>query len=364
MTEGQPRVETLTDLGHLNADARFWVLALGMFRSQCAAIPEYGRYARHLGRGPDQLKSWRDIPPVPVSAFRSHDLSAASPGKETVTFETSGTTISRPGRIRLADTSDYEGALRRSFADHLLPDGAKLPIIVFGPTRREAPRSSLWFMADVVARSLGDGGTWVVQGGNPQWESADGKLHRAVQERRPVLLFGTTLLFLAYFERCEREGIRFELAEGSRAMDTGGAKASGLDVGREDVKAAFHRVLGIPPTHLVNEYGMTEMGSQFYEDTLRARHEGRVAKPGFTIAPWVRTRVFDPRTMRECRPGEPGILVHYDLANVEIPFAIQTEDVGSVVDGRLFLQGRLPEAERRGCSLPFEKFVEQERKRS
>ena len=147
-------------------------------------------------------------------------------------------------------------------------------------------------------------------------------------------------------------------------MDTGGAKATGIEVSREDVKAAFQRVLGIPATHLVNEYGMTEMGSQFYEDTLRAHHEGRAARPGFTIEPWVRTRVFDPRTMRECAPGEPGVLVHYDLANVEIPFAIQTEDVGSVCDGRLTLQGRLPEAERRGCSLPFERFVEVERKPS
>jgi hypothetical protein len=108
----------------------------------------------------------------------------------------------------------------------------------------------------------------------------------------------------------------------------------------------------------VNEYGMTEMGSQFYEDHLRALHRGRPAKPGFTIAPWVRTRVFDPQTMRECAPGKSGYLVHYDLTNREIPLAIQTEDVGSVRDGRLTLQGRLPEAERRGCSLPFEKFID------
>ena len=47
--------------------------------------------------------------------------------------------------------------------------------------------------------------------------------------------------------------------------------------------------------------------------------------------------------------------------NLEIPLAIQTEDVGQVAAGRLHLEGRLPEAERRGCSLPFERFVERER---
>jgi len=344
--------------GSVVTDVEFRVFAFVAFSTQRALIPAYDRYVRHMGH---KVGDWRDIPPVPVSAFRSHDLSAAPPGKEMVTFETSGTTISKPGRIRLLDPSHYEDSLRHSFADHLLADGARLPIIIFGPTRAEAPRSSLWFMADVIAHSLCDRAAWVVEGGEPRWDRADQELNRSVREKRPVLLFGTTLLFQAYFERCDREGIRFELPEGSRAMDTGGAKATGREIRREDVKAAFQRVLGIPSTHLVNEYGMTEMGSQFYEDHLRAPHRGRPAKPGFTIEPWVRTRVFDPHTMRECAPGETGYLVHYDLTNREIPVAIQTEDVGSIVDGRLFLEGRLPEAERRGCSLPFEKFLEQER---
>jgi len=337
-----------------------WFIALSIFRSQCESIPAYGRYARHLGRGAEDVSDWRDIPPVPVSAFRSHDLSAAAPGAEIVTFETSGTTISRPGRIRLVDTSFYEGMLSRSFEAHLLADGSRLPMIVFGPTWEDAPRSSLWYMAGTVARSLCPGAVWVVEGGQPRWELADRELERAARENRPVLLFGTTLLFQAYFHRCDREHICFNLPEGSRAMDTGGAKATGLEIRREDVRAAFQRVLGIPSTYLVNEYGMTEMASQFYEDHLRALHRGRAAKAGFTIEPWVRTRVFDPHTARECAPGESGYLVHYDLANREIPLAIQTEDVGSIVDGRLFLEGRLPEAERRGCSLPFERFIERE----
>src|SRR5437764_12921860 len=107
----------------------FRILALAAFRAQSERIPEYGRYARHRA---SHVDDWRDIPPVPVSAFRSHDLSAAAPGTERVTFETSGTSISIPGRIRLADTSDYERALLRSFSDHLLADGARLPAIVFG----------------------------------------------------------------------------------------------------------------------------------------------------------------------------------------------------------------------------------------
>jgi len=343
------------------ADEVFAETALHSFRSQCEAIPAYGAYARHVGRGPEEVRDWRDIPPAPASAFRSHELSEVPAGEETVTFETSGTTISRPGRVRLRSTRLYEASLSRNFARHLLPDGARLHAIVFGPTREEAPHSSLWFMVDSLVRGLCSGGTWVVERDEPRWERADQELKRAAAEKRPVLLLGTTLLFHAYFARCDREGIRFALPARSRAMDTGGAKGTRVDVRREEVQSAFGRVLAIPPSHLVNEYGMAEMGSQFYEDSELAAQERRPARAGFLIPPWVRTRVLDPETLRERRDGEAGLLVHYDLANLEVPLAIQTEDVGSRVRGRLTLSGRLPDAERRGCSLPFEEFLERER---
>jgi hypothetical protein len=343
------------------SDGAFSGLALQSFRHQCEAIPEYGAYARHRGPDPDAIRDWREIPPVPASAFRSHELSAPDVGAPAVIFETSGTTISLPGRVRLRSTELYEASLARNFARHVLPDKARLPAIVFGPTRAEAPRSSLWFMVDHVARAQCARAIWIVEGGEPRWERADEELARAAAERRPVLLLGTTLLFHAYFERCMREGVRFTLPQGSRAMDTGGAKGTRIELRREEVLAAFARVLAIPPSRVVNEYGMAEMGSQFYQDTLVAAHDRRPARPGFVIPPWVRSRVLDPETMHERPRGASGLLVHYDLANFEIPLAIQTEDVGARTENRLALEGRLPEAERRGCSLPFERFLERER---
>ena len=146
-------------------------------------------------------------------------------------------------------------------------------------------------------------------------------------------------------------------------MDTGGGKGARVELTRGDVEGAFARVLGVPASHLVNEYSMAEMGSQFYDDTLLAAHQGRPAKPGKRIPPWVRTRVFDPETMLPRGEEASGVLVHYDLANLEAPMAIQTEDLGACRGDRLLLEGRLPEAERRGCSLPFDQFLERERAR-
>ncbi len=363
MTDPRRRAQQLAESiagPHPVLDEHFFELAFASFRVQQARIEPYGFFARARGLGADPPTDWRDIPPVPASAFKTHDLSAAPPGREVVIFETSGTSISRPGRVRLGSTSLYEASLLRNFREHLLPDGSRLPAIVFGPARAEAPRSSLWFMVDRIVEKLAAGGVWVVQGGEPRWEVADEALKRTAEEGRPLLLLGTTLLFMAYFERLGAKGVRLNLPPGSRAMDTGGAKGQRAEFAREEVESAFRNRLDIPPTHLVNEYGMAEMGSQFYDDTLRAFHERRAVLPGKTIPPWVRTRVLDPETMREVPDGARGILVHYDLANLEVPLAIQTEDVGSRRGDRLLLEGRLTGAEARGCSLAFEQFLELE----
>lgn len=333
-------------------------LLLRSFRAQVESIAPYGTFVRHLGVDPAAVTRWQDIPPVPCSAFKSHDLSAmpvdAAGG---VTFETSGTTISRPGRVRLSDTRLYETSLLRNFERHLLPDAARLRAIVFGPSADDAPHSSLWFMVDRAAREFGLEPLYVVQHGDPRWKAADDAIRIAMEKGEPLLLLGTTLLFMAYFERLRILGASFQLPVGSRAMDTGGAKGQIAEFTREEVEEAFERHLALPASHVVNEYGMAEMGSQFYEDSLLATRERREAIPGKHIPPWVRTRVLDPETMEERHLGEPGVLVHYDLANLDVPLAIQTEDVGRRLGSHLILEGRLLGAEARGCSLAYEAFL-------
>jgi hypothetical protein len=340
-------------------DARVEELMLRSFRAQVGAIPPYGAYVRHLGIDPLRITRWQDIPPVPSSAFKSHDLSAGPPAANgEVTFETSGTTISQPGRVRLSSSVLYYQSLLRSFSWNVLPDGAQPRALVFGPRASEAPHSSLWFMVDCVVGELTTPDAhYVVQRGEPQWKTADNAILDASSSGEPLLLMGTTLLFMAYFERLQAMGASFRLPPGSRAMDTGGAKGQRTEFQRDDVEAGFEKRLGLPRTHLVNEYGMAEMASQFYDDNLLAYHKRRAPKPGKRIPPWVRTRVLDPETLEEKADGETGLLVHFDLANAEIPLAIQTEDIGRRVKDRLILEGRLLGAEARGCSLSYERFL-------
>jgi hypothetical protein len=144
-------------------------------------------------------------------------------------------------------------------------------------------------------------------------------------------------------------------------MHAGGFKGRSRVVSGAELRDQIEQRLGVPTDHCVNLLGMTELASQLYDDTLRASVAGRAPTPGKVNPPWTRTVVVDPITLEPVPDGEPGLLVHLDLANIERPAAIRTLDVGRVlVDeaGRGFeVLGRTHDAEARGCSLSIDDLV-------
>jgi len=179
----------------------------------------------------------------------------------------------------------------------------------------------------------------------------------------PVLVVATTAALLAFLDYCDGTSLRIALPGGSRLMDTGGQKGSGARWPRPaaEFQAGVYRrcteVLGIPASRCVNEYGMTELCSQFYDDAMLKPQEV-VATPRIkAVPPWVRTRVVDPVTLEPAPEGQTGLLVHVDLANVGSVIAVQTEDLGTLVPGGFVLEGRPRAAEARGCGLTFEELA-------
>jgi hypothetical protein len=98
-------------------------------------------------------------------------------------------------------------------------------------------------------------------------------------------------------------------------------------------------------------YGMTELSTQFYD-------AGNAVLPSLKSGPhWIRSRLVDPASGREVAPGERGILVHCDLANINSVTTILTEDVGVAVDGGFRLLGRAEGSAAKGCSLAAEELL-------
>ena len=124
-------------------------------------------------------------------------------------------------------------------------------------------------------------------------------------------------------------------------METGGYKGSGREVPKRELYAMFTGHLGIPPDDVINEYGMTELSSQFYTRGLGGMHEG---------PPWLRAVVIDPETGGEVAVGETGVLRIFDLANLGSVMAVETQDLAVRCERGFELLGRDPAALPRGCS--------------
>jgi hypothetical protein len=337
-------------------DAEFDTLARRVFSRNFHAVPAYAAYCRARGRTPDAVESWTDIPAVPTAAFKELTLLADGTSPERV-FRTSGTTRGRErrGAHPVADLELYRASLRATFAAFVLPDRPRLRFLSLMPPADALPDSSLAFMISDLMAAFGAPETAAfADAAGVDFEALEEAAESAAGDGVGVLLLGTTAAFVHWLDRLEAAGRAFTLPAGSRLMDTGGYKGAGRKVEPEALKALYVRRLGLEPDHCINEYGMTELLSQRYDDALRARHHdenptGRKQGPG-----WLRSVAVDPETLRPLAPGETGILRHLDLANLDSVAAIQTEDLGRVDPQGLTLEGRVPDATPRGCSLAMD----------
>ena len=340
----------------LDDDAPFDALARAVFAFQYETNPPYRAFCDRRGRTPDRVARWQDVPALPTSAFKTVDLACAAPEK---VFRTSGTSqgSEHRGRHLVPRLELYRCGALAHFRRMVLPDGLRPRIVgLLGPPDL-LPESSLaqmveWLRLDVAG---GDGEYLVDAAGFDAARAAD-RIADLSRDGRPLCLIGVRVVFTALLDHCLASRRVLELPADSRVVDTGGPKG-GRTLSDAGFLAACWRVLGVAGYHCVNEYGMTELCSQYYDDTLAARWAGD-SRPRRKVPPaWMRSVAVDPVTLAPLPDGATGLLCHVDLANAGSVMAVQTEDLGTIDGGRLLLLGRAPGAEPRGCALALADFL-------
>jgi hypothetical protein len=341
-------------------EARFAALALELFAFQFERCPAYARFCRACGATPAQVASWREIPAVPTGAFKEVALRSFPEELEAHVFRTSGTSTETRGALHLDTLAVYEASLRASFERWMLPDlgeDERVRMRVLAPSPAEAPDSSLSHMFGCVLDARGDAGSgFDVVGGRLDVEGLVGRLAQACTRGVPVSLCGTAFAFVALLDALAARGERPVLPPGSRVMETGGFKGRARELSRAELHDAFER-LGVAAPRVVNQYGMTELASQFYDSVLR-----EPTAPRRKVAPpWTRVRVLDPESGEETATGAVGRIAVLDLANTGSVLAVQTADLGRRLDDGpddgFEVLGREPGAEARGCSLAAEAML-------
>lgn len=346
--------------------AAFDQLALRLFAYQYEHNPVLRSFWAEQGATPGQVGHWLEIPPLPVTAFKQAPVFTAPPEAAVQVFMTSGTTRGPElrGRHYFRTLELYRAALLPPFRHYLLPDqpahpdqpdlppDSRMPILVLAPSPAEAPHSSLSYHFGVIVEECGGPDSrFFWQGDQLQYEELARALGAVEAAGEPVLLLGTAFAYVHFLDWLERQGRRFRLPPGSRAMETGGFKGRSRELPQAELYQLIAARLGIPSGRIVNQYGMTELSSQFYEPTLRSGGP----EPGFPRPkqgpPWTRVVIRDPETMAPAQPGTVGLVQVVDLANLDSAAFILTQDLGRQVPEGFWVLGRAPGAVARGCSV-------------
>jgi hypothetical protein len=348
--------------------ARFERLALALFHFQFQACEPYARFCRSLERTPSSVGGFEEIPAVPTGAFKEFDLCCFELDATIKTFRTSGTSSDRRGRLRLDTLELYESSLLSTLREIFLDDlcGKQPEMHFLSPSAEEAPDSSLSHMfATLLAAEGGSGSEFHLREGRLDLESLDHARRKAGEGDQPMLIMGTSFAFVHFLDETAKSSTdAWKLPGGSRVMETGGFKGRSRAIPRDDLRRDLASRFGIPESSIVNQYGMTELGSQFYDSTVVDPNGPRRK----LVPPWTRVRIIDPKTGHNIKEGEAGMIVIHDLANTGSIAAIQTADLGrDVLDATgesigFDVLGRFEGAEERGCSIATDIMLDASRR--
>ncbi len=343
---------------HQRDESVFGELALELFEKQYAENPTYRALCDQKKLSPEVVTAWSEIPAVTTSAFKFSRLACFPKSDDEIYFQTSGTTQQISGRHYFRTLDFYRAAALRSFKAYCLPERDKIRMLIVGPSAEGFPRSSLGFMFSEACKTFGTikNGVYFSSDGL-KTETLINDLHAAVEDDEPVFVLGTSLALLEFTNIARNRELSFDLPKGSRLLDTGGYKGRDIEITRDEFLDRLIECFNLPLASMINEYGMTELSSQFYESRL----------PGTPLAdertsikfspPWTRVVAVDPATLEILPDGETGMLRIFDLANIDSVIAIQTEDLGRAWPDRMELLRRATGAELRGCSLLTESIL-------
>lgn len=364
-----------TEFPDASADSEFEALAMEIFEFQFRSIEPYRRLCDRLGKTPARLKSWHEIPSVSCNSFKHFSMFSGRPEQIVRTFKSSGTSnASSCSKSHFSNISLelMNLAIEENAAKMLFPEGRQSRILALAPAPDSTPASIMTYgMSRIIDRFGLEGSGFLLGTGGMDVARIISAVEDCVAQGVPLSLIGSSFGFVNLFDALKERNREFVLAAGSRLMHAGGYKGRSREVDSDEFVEMACSLLGIANRSVINLLGMTELASQIYDLVLERDAEARRAKKP---PHWMRTLLFDPTQATRyespfiTQADRMGLLRHFDLANIERPLAIQTEDLGRGVltgkdvnimntgRGGFEIIGRAKGAQPKGCSISLEEF--------
>jgi phenylacetate-coenzyme A ligase PaaK-like adenylate-forming protein len=315
---------------NIKTETEFNEIAIDIFRYQATNNPVYKQYIDISKVDQSQIKSYREIPFLPIQFFKSQDIITDGKSPE-ITFSSSGTTGMITSQHLVADVNLYIESFRKAF-ELFYGNVEDMAIVALLPSYLERSGSSLIYMVDdLIKRSNNYESGYFLYNHQDLFNT----LSSLRDKGKKTVLFGVTYALLDFVENFN---IDFpELI----VMETGGMKGKRKEMIREEL----HKILceGFHVESIHSEYGMTELLSQGY-----SKGNGLFHTP-----PWMKILIRDtndPLSLLDNK--KTGAINVIDLANYYSCSFIATQDLGKFHhDGSFEILGRFDNSDIRGCNL-------------
>lgn len=318
------------DIFDIKTDNEFKAIALKVFKFQFENNRVYRSFCDLINRHPSDVKEVEDIPFLPISFFKSHEvLSTNNPVQKT--FTSSGTTGQIASKHYVTDLEFYTKSFTNTFRAFY---GNIEDYVILGllPSYLEREGSSLVFMVDhLIQLSKYPNSGFYLNNLN--------EIHRTLlkleSKSQKTLLIGVSFALLDLIEKYS-----FKL-KNTIVMETGGMKGMRKEMIRNELHERLSK--GFGANHIHSEYGMTELLSQAY-----SKGNGLFKSPN-----WMQIITRDPEDALSIqKTGKTGGINIIDLANINSCSFIATQDLGITYPDKTFeIIGRFDNSDIRGCNL-------------
>ena len=305
------------------------LLALDIFKFQASENKVYKDYLNHLKINPTQVASVDQIPFLPISFFKSHDVQTRP--DNTKIFLSSGTGGNRSKHL-VQDISIYEKSITAHF-NHRFGDFTHYVHLALVPNYLEQGDSSLIHQINYfIENGDSEGGFYLYN-----FDELFQKLTQLKEKNKPVVLWGVTFALLDFIKEHTLSSSNLTIIE------TGGMKGRGKELIREELHTRLQE--SFPKSIISSEYGMTELFSQAYWNPIT-----KVFNSHLSLSVFCRP---DNDPLGNLDNNKHGALNIMDLNNWSTCSFIASEDLGICLDGGFQVLGRMDHSETRGCSLMY-----------
>lgn len=319
------------------------------------ACPEYAKILKAIEYEEKDIKTYNDLPFLPVRLFKELDLRSVDAKDIVKTMTSSGTTGQAVSKIYLDKTTASNQQKTMVKIVNEFTGSNRMPMIIL-----DCP-SVIKDRAKFSARGAGILG-FSVFGTKKIYAFDDNmKLHiDAIQEfleenkDKTIFLFGFTFMIWQHFYkelvRLKEEGIRIDLSNGVLIHGGGWKKLASEAVSAEEFQKRLKQICGLERVH--DYYGMVEQTGCIYMQCECGNLHASIFSDVITR----RTEDFSV-----CDIGEKGIVQVVSAIPESYPgHSLLTEDEGVILGeddcpcgrkGKYFkILGRIKNAEIRGCS--------------